>query len=577
MCAALLLIGGHAAAFTWFTYGGYVVVWAAATDTRWLSPDTFPPGSPAQIIALASAGAWNLTGGSSWTYTAGYASIYPPDSFDGYSYTEAVPGDYFDSPGVLAATLLGNYGAEWVDMDTLINAEAPNGWGWNLDPAPTAELLTNPGLYGFSLLQVLMHEFGHALGLGHEDTIVTLMNSYYPNGGTFGQEGIVEPHADDRVGQRTLYPGGIFTDLGNGNFYHSSFGGSAPIIFEPTAADPGDQIAARIQVENLGTTFTTNVRQGFYLSQDSQITTGDRFLGSLLWASLDAGAAGQFDVLINLPDDLPSGTWYLGSILDDTNRITEAFEDNNAVIYSEPLTVNFLPPIIVDVPNARVTCGSTYVSPAASVTRPQNVGSTSWTLVTAPTGASINPATGVVNWPNARGINDPHLVTVRATNAVGFDDSSFVITVDPVPPQIAPIGDQVAGCGTPYVGPQPSFVNPACSGDAIVWVLESGPPGMTINPDTGVVGWAKPLFSESPNAVLIRVFSPGGDDAEQFAVALIEGDTDGDANVDLDDYFRMVTCMIGPAGGVPASCACSDLDGDGDIDLRDFATFQAVE
>lgn len=570
----LCMVAPKASAYSWYTVNGVPVIWPTATDTRWLSAATFPPGSEAEIIVLAAAGAWNITGGSSWVYTAGPASISPPDLFDGYSYTEAVPGSYFGDPGILAVTLLGNDGYYWADMDTLINAEAPNGWGWNLDPAPSPEVLMNPGLYGFSLLQVVMHEYGHAFGLGHEDAVAAMMNSFYPNGGTFGLENVIEPHADDRLGQRALYPGGIFTDLGNCNFYLADYGWSAPLIFTPTTVDPGGQIAARIQVENLGTTFVTDIRQGFYISEDPVIDTGDRLLGTLIWSSMGSGASGQYDIIIDIPDDVASGTWYLGSILDDTDRVVEAFDDNNAVVYSDSLRINFLAPVIEGLSNVNVTCGEPATGPTPTLTRPQNVGNVRWTLETAPSGALIDSATGVVTWPRSTGVEEPHIVTIRATNSAGFDEASYAITVDPIPPEIAPITDQTAGCGVPYTGPVPALIEPGCSGTVYPWTLDSGPAGMTIDFNTGVVTWPLPSHAGGPQEVTIRAFTPAGSATESFHIEVVKGDANGDARVDLTDFVWFAVCPAGPGGPVASDCACTDLDADGDSDLLDLGMYQ---
>lgn len=51
------------------------------------------------------------------------------------------------------------------------------------------------------------------------------------------------------------------------------------------------------------------------------------------------------------------------------------------------------------------------------------------------------------------------------------------------------------------------------------------------------------------------------------------GDSDGDGDVDLEDFFAFLACYAGP--GIPAEgdCVQFDLDGDGDVDISDFGIF----
>lgn len=56
----------------------------------------------------------------------------------------------------------------------------------------------------------------------------------------------------------------------------------------------------------------------------------------------------------------------------------------------------------------------------------------------------------------------------------------------------------------------------------------------------------------------------------------LEGDLDGDCDVDSEDFSALAGCMAGPDDPYTPGCNGADLDDDGDVDLADFATFQAA-
>jgi len=56
----------------------------------------------------------------------------------------------------------------------------------------------------------------------------------------------------------------------------------------------------------------------------------------------------------------------------------------------------------------------------------------------------------------------------------------------------------------------------------------------------------------------------------------LQGDLNGDCNVDLYDFLAFHGCLTGPDGGVDPGCQQMDLDGDDDVDLYDAAAFLAV-
>jgi hypothetical protein len=61
----------------------------------------------------------------------------------------------------------------------------------------------------------------------------------------------------------------------------------------------------------------------------------------------------------------------------------------------------------------------------------------------------------------------------------------------------------------------------------------------------------------------------------QLAIAPpVDGDYDGDEDVDLADYANFPACLTGPEGGILTDCEIFNFDDDNDVDLGDYAGFQ---
>ncbi len=581
-------------AFSYFQYGGVKVVWAGAQSLRYLSPSTFPANSDPDIHFRSAMGLWNLVPACTFEYF--YQRLtqdFPVDHFDGFSDTVAVPASQLD-PGVLGVTFLVNNGAQWYDMDMFFS-DLPLGVGWTFEPNPGCDIVTQPTPNnGFSFLLVATHELGHALGLGHDPIgnespgtpwFIATMNPRYPSGGPIGQENIIELHTDDRSGARFLYPhsgpsGPAYVDLAGASYASGpQIGKAIPVSFSPGSVNPGGEVIARSVIENLGTTNEFFVRQGFYLSVDEQITPSDAYLGSLLW-DLAFEDALEFDVAIEMPADLAAGPYYLGSIFDDLDEVAEEYEDNNAVSYCTPLTVNRLAPVIVEFGQMIVPCGQPFTGPTPVVTHPLNMAPMTWSLDNPPAGMTIHPATGVISWPSP--VHSPFLYTiiVRATNSSGTATQILFLGVQLAAPAIAPIADVEIECGQPYVGPVPGLTGPACMEPILAWSLDAGPVGMTISPATGQVSWANPVRSATPYTVTIRATNSSGSGSRSWTITVPSsgGDLDGDGSVNLTDFSTLAVCFTGggttpPAGCAPEAFAASDFDCDGDVDLADFSSF----
>ncbi|UCG16069.1 MAG: matrixin family metalloprotease [Phycisphaerales bacterium] len=582
--ATVWIAGDRSDGFSYFQSGGIDVVWPGAQSVRYLSPTTFPDGSDQQMLILGAMGLWNLVPASDFEYFYSLDGLDTIDPYDGYNDTIAADLD----PGVLAVTFMVSLGASWYDMDQVYSASAA-GAGWTFDPNPDCAVVSDPATYGCSFLLVATHELGHALGLGHcpfgdeppgTPWFIATMNPAYPAGGPVGQENIVEVHTDDRNGTRYLYPHSgpsdpPVVDLANAMYASGTgaIGKAAPILFSPSAVDPGDVLTARSVLENFGTTNEFYVRQGFYLSTDNVIDTGDLLLGSLRW-DLAFQDAFEFDVDIDIPQDLPAGPYHLGTILDDLNEVAEAYEDNNAAIYCEPLTVNQLIPAINTLDQQVVPCGVPYTGPTPTVTHPLNMSPITWSLDNPEPGMTVDPNTGVISWPAPVRSEFLYTVHLRATNGAGSATQTLFLGVTEAPPEIESIPDETASCGCPYTGPAPTITSPECMDPIINWSLDDAPAGMTVDHDTGVVSWPAPRPALAPYAITIRATNAAGNGTQTWQLTVTSGDMDGDGDVDPADYALVETCLNGPGGGLAAGCTCADADADGDVDLADFGRFQ---
>jgi hypothetical protein len=88
-----------------------------------------------------------------------------------------------------------------------------------------------------------------------------------------------------------------------------------------------------------------------------------------------------------------------------------------------------LPPVVNPIPDGQVTAGQTYTGPTPSLS--QGGQPITWSLVTFPSGMTIDSGTGVVTWPNAGSAGNRYTVRIRATNSAGSADASWLVAVNP--------------------------------------------------------------------------------------------------------------------------------------------------
>lgn len=183
------------------------------------------------------------------------------------------------------------------------------------------------------------------------------------------------------------------------------------------------------------------------------------------------------------------------------------------------LTVNQLTPLIFPIANESHPCGGSYDGPTPQLVNSECMNPISWSLMTGPSGMTINSSTGVVSWLTPVIAGSPHVVTIRATNSTGFDDETWLLTVDRIAPVVNDVPNATHVCGDAYTGPTPTLTNSNCM-SPVSWSLVSGPAGMTINLSTGVVSWPTPTTAGSPHTITIRATNSAGFDNEVWRLAV---------------------------------------------------------
>ena len=184
-------------------------------------------GSPATFNSAYVQALYNWNGLSNFTYNnaSNYMdpcadpNTYGPPWFSGFAFEDDLCGTTFGS-GVLAANLQWSSGSTIVQAGTVFNENQP----WDIHSGASDS--------NYDFRRVATHELGHALGLGHDNTYVALMNTTY-------NDAIENPQEDDINGLRAIY-GGSGTSIAlkayNGQYVVAEGGGGGLVYANRNAA-----------------------------------------------------------------------------------------------------------------------------------------------------------------------------------------------------------------------------------------------------------------------------------------------------------------------------------------------------
>jgi len=172
-------------------------------------------------------------------------------------------------------------------------------------------------------------------------------------------------------------------------------------------------------------------------------------------------------------------------------------------------------PEIGAIPNQTVNEGETLTVTVTATDADQPAQTITFSLAPgSPSGASINPTTGVFSWtPSESQGPGTVTITVRATDASGgVGTQTMQVTVGEVnePPVFNPVGPQTArqGATTRFFA---TATDPDLPANTLTYSLVNPLEGMTINSSTGEVTWNVPLTQpEGPMWLTVRVTDAGG-------------------------------------------------------------------
>lgn len=148
-----------------------------------------------------------------------------------------------------------------------------------------------------------------------------------------------------------------------------------------------------------------------------------------------------------------------------------------------------------------------------------------FSLVSAPSGMTINSATGRVDWTPAAGQVGPRTVVLEVADALGANSlQTFTVTVASQLPDLPPVFQSLPvtlatqDMGYSYT---PQVLEP--ESQAVQFTLVKSPSGMTINGTSGANAWTPAAGDIGPHQVTIRATDPAGNAGAQSFLLFVRG------------------------------------------------------
>ncbi|HUU84449.1 MAG TPA: putative Ig domain-containing protein [Phycisphaerae bacterium] len=95
------------------------------------------------------------------------------------------------------------------------------------------------------------------------------------------------------------------------------------------------------------------------------------------------------------------------------------------------------------------------------------------------------------------------------------------LTINRLVPVINQLVQEIIPCEVPYTGPTPTVTHPL-NMNPITWSIDNPEPGMTIDPNSGVVSWPSPVRSEFQYVIYIRATNSTGSSTQILFLGVSE-------------------------------------------------------
>ena len=150
-------------------------------------------------------------------------------------------------------------------------------------------------------------------------------------------------------------------------------------------------------------------------------------------------------------------------------------------------------------------------------------GALTYALTTAPSGMTIDPASGLVQWTPTAAQVGPEAVALSVTDPLGGTATqTFTVVVAATPPVLPPtITSQPSFVGTAGALYQYAVTATDPAGLALTYSLTASPAGMSIDPATGLVTWTPTSSQAGASPVTVVATNTGGAAASQTFTVVV--------------------------------------------------------